>query len=224
MRDPYEVLGVKRGASEEEVKKAYRTLSRKYHPDANINNPNKDKAEEKFKEVQAAYKSIMDGNTGGSGSGYGSGNGHSGYGGFGGFGGFGAGQDAWRRARNEGGGTSQDESRLAAAQNFIMNRMFAEALRTLSDIEDRNGRWYYLSAVANLGAGNQATAMEHIDRAIAMEPGNAEYRQMKERMQGGNDWYVQRGTGYGMPSYNSGNFCCDYLLCSMCTPWGGLCC
>lgn len=229
MRDPYEVLGVKRGASEEEVKKAYRTLSRKYHPDANINNPNKDKAEEKFKEVQAAYKSIMEGNTGGSGSGYGSGNGRSGYGGFGGFdfggfGGFGASQDAWRRARNEGGGTSQDESRLAAAQNFIMNRMFAEALRTLSDIGDRNGRWYYLSAVANLGAGNQATAMEHIDRAIAMEPGNAEYRQMKERMQGGNNWYVQRGTGYGMPSYSSGSFCCDYLLCSACTPWGGLCC
>lgn len=229
MRDPYEVLGVKRGASEEEVKKAYRTLSRKYHPDANINNPNKDKAEEKFKEVQAAYKSIMEGNTGGSGSGYGSGSGRSGYGGFGGFdfggfGGFGASQDAWRRARNEGGGTSQDESRLAAAQNFIMNRMFAEALRTLSDIGDRNGRWYYLSAVANLGAGNQATAMEHIDRAIAMEPGNAEYRQMKERMQGRNNWYVQRGTGYGMPSYSSGSFCCDYLLCSACTPWGGLCC
>lgn len=218
MRDPYEVLGLKRGATEEEVKKAYRTLSRKYHPDANINNPNKDQAEEKFKEVQAAYKSIMDGNTGGSGSGYG------GNAGYGGFGGFGAGQDAWNRARNAGGGTSQEESRLAAAQNFIMNRMYTEALRTLSDIEERNGRWYYLSAVANLGAGNQATAMEHIDRAIAMEPENMEYKQMKERMRGGNDWYVQRGTSYGMPSYNSGSFCCDYLLCSACTPWGGLCC
>ena len=42
MKDPYEVLGLKRGASEEEVKKAYRRLSRKYHPDANINNPHKD--------------------------------------------------------------------------------------------------------------------------------------------------------------------------------------
>ena len=49
MKDPYEVLGLKRGASEEEVKKAYRRLSRKYHPDANINNPHKDEAEEKFK-------------------------------------------------------------------------------------------------------------------------------------------------------------------------------
>ena len=61
MKDPYEVLELKRGASEEEVKKAYRRLSRKYHPDANINNPHKDEAEEKFKEIQQAYKSIVSG-------------------------------------------------------------------------------------------------------------------------------------------------------------------
>ena len=188
MKDPYEVLGLPHGASEEEVKKAYRNLSRKYHPDANINNPNAAQAEEKFKEVQAAYKSIMDGNTGSS----------------------------------YGGGMSQDESHLAAAQNFIMNRMFTEALRTLEDIDDRTGRWYYLSAVANLGAGNQATAMEHIDRAIAMEPNNMEYKQMKQRMQGGSNWYVQRGMGYGMPDVRSDNWCMDMcllnLLCNCCTP------
>ena len=55
MTDPYIVLGVDRSASDEEIKKAYRKLSRKYHPDANINNPNKDQAEAKFKEVQQAY-------------------------------------------------------------------------------------------------------------------------------------------------------------------------
>ena len=59
MRDPYQVLGVSRRASEDEIKKAYRALSRKYHPDANINNPNKEKAEEMFKLVQQAYEQII---------------------------------------------------------------------------------------------------------------------------------------------------------------------
>ena len=59
MRDPYSVLGVSPNATDEEIKKAYRRLSRKYHPDANINNPDKAAAEEKFKEVQAAYDQIV---------------------------------------------------------------------------------------------------------------------------------------------------------------------
>ena len=59
MLDPYSVLGIPRNASDEEIKKAYRKLSRQYHPDANINNPNKAQAEEKFKEVQQAYEQIM---------------------------------------------------------------------------------------------------------------------------------------------------------------------
>ena len=59
MYDPYAALGLNRNATEEEIKKAYRSLSRKYHPDANVNNPNKEQAEEKFKEIQQAYQQIM---------------------------------------------------------------------------------------------------------------------------------------------------------------------
>ena len=59
MSDPYKVLGIERDATDEEIKKAYRSLSKKYHPDANINNPNKDKAEEMFKLVQEAYQQII---------------------------------------------------------------------------------------------------------------------------------------------------------------------
>jgi molecular chaperone DnaJ len=78
MRDPYEVLGVSRDASEEEIKKAYRRLSRKYHPDANVNNPNKAQAEEMFKEVQQAYSQIMHDRTYGSSGSYGGSYGSSG--------------------------------------------------------------------------------------------------------------------------------------------------
>ena len=59
MRNPYEVLGVSPGATDEEIKKAYRKLSRQYHPDANVNSPHPEIAEEKFKEVQQAYTQIM---------------------------------------------------------------------------------------------------------------------------------------------------------------------
>lgn len=120
--DPYAVLGLKYNASDDEIKKAYRTLSRRYHPDANINNPNAALAEEKFKQVQEAYEQIMkdreQGKRGyssyGPGSNYGSGYGSSsassgssyrdprdsyGYGPFGfGFGPFGFGGSAWGNA------------------------------------------------------------------------------------------------------------------------------
>lgn len=93
MRNPYDVLGVSPDASDEEIKKAYRQLSRKYHPDANVNNPNKAQAEEMFKEVQQAYTQVMQertygssGGQGGYGPGYGQSYGQSGYGGYGGYG------------------------------------------------------------------------------------------------------------------------------------------
>lgn len=104
--DPYQVLGVSRDASEDEIKKAYRALSRKYHPDANINNPNKGQAEERFKQVQQAYDQIMkerSGDYSGSG-GFGGYGGGQGYGaGFGGRGGYGS-QGSYSGQGSSGGG------------------------------------------------------------------------------------------------------------------------
>ncbi len=66
MKDPYEVLGVSKDASAEEIKKAYRRLAKKYHPDNYINNPLADLASEKFKEINEAYEQLTGGNTSGS--------------------------------------------------------------------------------------------------------------------------------------------------------------
>ena len=122
MSDPYKVLGISRDATDDEVKKAYRELSRKYHPDANVNNPNKDKAEEMFKLVQQAYDQIMDerknGTSYGSSGNYSSGTGSYGsdpfddfFGGFGGFGGYGSG-------RSQNSSYSQEDSYYTAATNY----------------------------------------------------------------------------------------------------------
>ena len=59
MNDPYKVLGVPRDATDEEIKKAYRELARKYHPDNYVNNPLSDLVEEKMKEINEAYDTIQ---------------------------------------------------------------------------------------------------------------------------------------------------------------------
>lgn len=230
MRDPYEVLGVPRGAGDEEVKKAYRKLSRKYHPDANINNPNKDAAEEKFKEVQQAYKSIMDGNVYGSHGGYQSSYGGGGYGGYqrGGYGGFGDFGDFENYSRRTTGGDSGDEMYFNAAARYIQNRSYDEALNVLKSISNHNGKWYYYSAIAHYGKGNQATALEHIQRAMNIEPNNIEYQRAYSQMKNGSNWYNGMGGTYTVPN-TSGNglcfkLCLANLFCNLCCGSGGLCC
>lgn len=211
MKNPYEVLGVSENATDEEIKKAYRRLSRKYHPDANINNPNKDQAEEKFKEIQQAYQQIMyerEHGTSQQGAGYG------GFGGFGGFGGYGSsrqsGSQDW----------SGEDVRLQAAANYIRSRHFTEALHVLSELENRNARWYYLSALANSGQGNNVLAKEHARRASEMEPGNPEYQQLVQQLEYGGQWYQTMGETYGNPMSGTGDWCMKLcmlnMLCNCC--------
>lgn len=247
MIDPYSVLGLKQDASMDEIKKAYRTLSRKYHPDANINNPNKAAAEEKFKQVQQAYKQIMDekegrapkqsyqgqGSYGGAG-GYGSGSGQGGYGYddygdtsdgyssfedlFRHFGGFGGqGNYGGQRVNNESG----EDMHLRAAANYINNRSYAEAMNVLNAMSDRSAKWYYLFAIANAGQGNQASALQAAEQACHMEPGNQEYRQLLERLKSGGSWYSDMSEGYGYSRGGSSGMplCCTCLLVnSLCGP------
>ena len=187
MFDPYSVLGVSRDASDEEIKKAYRKLSRKYHPDANINNPNKAQAEEKFKEVQQAYEQIMKEKE------YGTSGNYNSYDGFGGFGG---------QSRR----TYQDEEaiRRQAAANYIQSRHFQEAMNVLSSLSQRNGQWYYLSAMANMGLGNNVNAMNDARTAVNMEPDNMQYRMLLQRLEGGGSWYQEQQNPFGgMPSDGS---------------------
>ena len=196
MVNPYEVLGVPENASMDEIKKAYRKLSLLYHPDANINNPNKKQAEEKFKQVQEAYNQIIAarerGETGG-------------YGGFYGQ----SGQTSY--------GNDEEAIKMQAAANYINSRHFREALNVLNGMGVRNAQWYYMRAVAHAGLGSNVNALEDAREALRRDPQNARYRMLVSQLESGGQWYQTMGSGYGYerPDENMGNCCWQCLLANL---------
>lgn len=195
--NPYKVLDVSPNATNEEIKKAYRELSRKYHPDSYVNNPLSDLAEEKFKEVQEAYDQIMRERENG-------------------FGG-----SAYSSSQSYYSGSSGDNSaEMNTVSQYLNARRYQEALAILSRISPRSARWYYFSAIANAGIGNNVMAYENAQQAVNMEPQNAEYANLYNQLAWQTQRYQTTRTNYG--GYNAGNLCCD-LWCAdtLCECMGG---
>ena len=213
-KNPYEVLGVSPSASDDEIKKAYRDLTRKYHPDANVDNPLADLAEEKFKAVQEAYDTIMRERSSGNAGGYSYGGAGS-SGSYGGSTGYGSGYQ-----------NGQIDPRLQAAVNYINSRRYREALNTLDQVPERSALWYYLSGCANAGMGNNVLARDHAAQAVNMEPNNPQYRQLLNQLEFSSRRYQGSpyGSGYGMggSSCGTGNMCCDLFIADqLCECMGG---
>ena len=212
-KNPYDVLGVSSSASDDEIKKAYRELTRKYHPDANVDNPLADLAEEKFKEVQEAYDTIMHERSSGNSGSYSYGGSSSGNSG----------------SYSYSGGTSQGaapDPRLQAAVNYINSRRFREALNTLDQVPERSALWYYLSGCANAGLGNNVLARDHAAQAVNMEPNNPQYRQLLNQLDFSSRRYqsspYSAGYGSGGSSCGTGNMCCDLFIADqLCECMGG---
>ncbi|RKI66277.1 J domain-containing protein [bacterium 1xD42-67] len=194
MRDPYSVLGVSPSASDEEVKKAYRDLARRYHPDNYQNNPLADLAEEKMKEINEAYDTITKQRSGGASGGY-----QQGY------------QQSYQRTA---------DPTYIRVRNLINAGDLNSAEQLLFEMGRKDGEWYFLSGSIAYRRGWLDEAMQNYAQAVQLDPNNMEYRQALAVMQRG-AMGGYRPMGYSSAGCDP---CTTYLCCSMCTPWGGPCC
>ena len=154
MNDPYVTLGVSRTASDEDVKKAYRELARKYHPDNYVNNPLADLAQEKMKEINEAYDAIEKERSGG-GSAYQ--------------------YQTW--SQNTSSQSSSYSVALNDARKAIDSGDLTRAEMILGSIVDRGGEWNYLMGLLAFRRGWMEEASRYFRIAATMDPTNPEYRQ-----------------------------------------------
>lgn len=191
MKDPYMTLGVSRDATDEEIKKAYRTLARKYHPDNYAGSDLADVAEEKMKEINEAYNMIGKMRAaGGSGGSYTGGSSSQGY----------------------------SSGNYAEIRYRINEGRFSDAEILLDAIpaSQRGAEWNFLKGCVMMQRGYYFDAQKYIETACYLDPTNMEYRQVKQRMRATASSYDSpyRTTSYG--SACSGTDCCTSLICANC--------
>lgn len=200
MRDPYEVLGVSRSASDSEIKSAYRELAKKYHPDNYVNNPLADLASEKMKEINEAYDTITKARSGQS-------SGNSGSCQSGSQGGY---QNSYQSYH----GYSGAGGVYAKIRSYINANQLDAAESLLNTAPDRDAEWYYLKGVIAYRRGWLDEARQNYQTACAMMPGNYEYQTALRTVQGGYSPYRQ--TNYQSGDMDAACDICNALLCLNC--------
>ena len=244
--DPYSVLGVEHGASQDEVKKAYRRKARENHPDLN---PDNEAAARRMNEINEAYDRIMNpekyarerpvggpspsagpyaNNPYGGGSPYSSGP-------QGGAGAdnpydwinlddlFGFGQSA-SSAPIHPEASAADSPEVRQAIDDINVGRYDRAVEVIDSIPStgRNARWYYLSAIANKGAGNTVLAFDHIRKAQQLDPGNADYARVERTFRQTGQTYQQESQerGFTVGGIDPATICCGlFALQLFCRPY-----
>lgn len=189
MKDPYEVLGVSRDATDDEIKSAYRQLARKYHPDNYTNDPLSDLAEEKMKEINEAYDSIMNQRRNGGSS------------------------------SSTGGYSAYTNSGFSNIRLVIGQNRLDEAQRMLDAVEisRRNAEWYFLNGSVQYKRGWFDNAYTNFSTACRMDPSNEEYRAALNQIQytrnGGNPFNTR---GYNTNTAGGCSACdvCTGLICA----------
>lgn len=246
--DPYKVLGVSPGATQDEIKKAYRKKTKEYHPDTHPNDPN---ATKKMTEINEAYDMLMNPDKYASRraqqqqsqnrqSGY-----SGGYGDFSQQGGYSGQQRGSGNYQNAGGWSSDfgfdfddffgfgssyqkastkpqpepgDSPRIQQVVSNINSGNYQKALDLLFHVPsyERNARWYYLSALANHGAGNSVQAVDHMQKASEMEPNNKTYQQLLRQFRQAERTYEDNGRGFSMGGFPLDKICLGLCMARLC--------
>ena len=188
MKDPYKVLGVPPDASDDEIKKAYRALARKYHPDNYNGSDLADLAEEKMKEVNEAYDAVKKMRE--TGQSY-------------------SGQSTSSYSSGSYSGGLAEARRLIAAGSYANAELILDSI----SVNERGAEWNYLKGCIMLRRGAYFDARRHIETACYMDPGNEEYRKALSDM----DVYARR-YGQGQMRTDSTGVCdvCSTLICADC--------
>lgn len=189
MKDPYEVLGVPHGASDEQIKKAYRELARKYHPDNYADNPLADLAQEKMKEINEAYDTLTKGGGASSQSG------------------------GYQSGGYQSGSSANGATPLARVRRLIQLGSLDQAEAELNAISQHTAEWYFLSGAIAQRRGWLDDAAQNYRIAVQMDPGNLEYRTALNNLHCGGNIYRQ--TQYSDASDDLCG-CCSSLLCLNC--------
>ncbi len=185
--DPYKVLGVSENASDEEIKKAYRELVKKYHPDKYVDNPLADLASEKIKEINIAYDTIIKQRAGG----------------------------GTYTSYESGGSAGADFSQIVNLIN--LNRLDeAQSLLENMPATSRNGYWYFMMGQIAQRRGWYDNARQYYQTALNMDPGNAAFQRAYNSMSGRAQAYTDQSYGRGYRQADSACDCCTSLLAADC--------
>lgn len=206
MNDPYSVLGVSPSASDDEIKKAYRDLARKYHPDNYHDNPLADLASEKMKEINEAYDLITKNREQG-----------------GAYGGSAYQSQSRPNSYRQSYSGANYNSAYAQIRNLINANNLSQAEAMLNNISSHDAEWHYLMGSVYWRKGWMDEAGRYFRTAATMDPTNIEYRNAVQYMNQGGQAYRPAGAG-SMTQTDACNVCSN-LICMdcLCEMMGGDC-